>query len=268
MVSVKEVMITPAIAAGLLEHNTCNRPMRKALVAALARDMLAGNWREGVGTIVTGADGSLLDGQHRLAAIEASKTSQRMIVVSGLAPESMTVIDTGAKRGVGDTLAIGAGGDWENVSTKMAAAVARIGVLMDSGQYVANGKPTASEIVAWASARPSIKVAVRRAAATAKSYEVPPAVVGYAMWRTAEIDTFASAEFFDDWAQMRSRYDGDPIGALMRRLRSANANNEKVPRPAYLAAIFRAWNARRAGQTMERMQFVSRGGIIEIPEPK
>jgi hypothetical protein len=101
--------ITPDIAADWLErYNTANRNMQKERVSGHFRDMVADNWWFVGDTIRFGRkpDGEdvLLDGQHRLAAIVKSETTQPYIVVRGLPIDASEAIDTGKVRSVPDTL--------------------------------------------------------------------------------------------------------------------------------------------------------------------
>ena len=63
-------LITPEIAADLLETNSENRKLSNVTVFAYAQDILNGNWDESVGVAISiDEDGILRDGQHRLSAI-------------------------------------------------------------------------------------------------------------------------------------------------------------------------------------------------------
>lgn len=262
------MLITPGIAADWLLRNTGNRPLRKRYAAALARDMSEGRWRFAAGTIsFRRGDGALMDGQHRLEAVVLSGTDQFFLVVPNLDPEDMDVMDTGVKRTVGDALALGEG--WEGVPARVAAAVARVGFQIDAGDFGMESAPTNPEMIEWARAHPQIKTHVIEVNRHAKKFMAPTAVVGYAMYRLAEIDTFKAAEFFDDWKELRTDGRGDPLAALIQRLRSAQVNKEKLSRPAVLNGIYRTWNARRGGENLERLLLATRAGQrIERIEPK
>jgi hypothetical protein len=266
---VESVLIDPDMATAWLERNTRNRPLRKSYAQDLSRDMANGRWNFAGETIKFDWDGVLMDGQHRLEAIRISGTTQEFVVVPNLEPKAMRVIDTGAKRSAADALAMGSPGAWENIPLHTVSAASRIGVLMDRGRFIYRDlKPTQSEIVAWAEEHPDIKQHARRAHLNGKSFDAPPAVVGYAMWRLAQIDTFEAGAFFDRWIELQLNGSGDPLAALIRRLRSAKDNRENLPRPVMLGGIFRAWNACREGKTLERMLLSTREGRIDIPEPK
>jgi len=99
-VSIEE--ITPEKAKAMLAANTGNRKLRENHVAALARDIAAGNWQLNGDAIRFNCDGTLIDGQHRLAAVVKSSTPIQSLVVEGIDIGAKATIDTGAKRSAGD----------------------------------------------------------------------------------------------------------------------------------------------------------------------
>lgn len=104
--SVDVELITPEKAANYLQRNTNNRPLRKSLVALLAREMQLGRWKLTHQGIAFNCNGTLLDGQHRLAAVVESGTAVRMLVTHGVATEDQLVMDDHAKRSLGDAASI------------------------------------------------------------------------------------------------------------------------------------------------------------------
>lgn len=98
--------ITPAMAEKWLENNPKNRSLRERRVNNLVRVIKKGQWQFNGDAIRIANDGSLIDGQHRLAAIMESKTPCESLVIRGLSPDVMTTIDLGASRSMGDHLKI------------------------------------------------------------------------------------------------------------------------------------------------------------------
>jgi hypothetical protein len=95
--------ITPELAARMLECNTHNRTVTDSHVRNLSADMAAGRWVVTHQGIAYDANGTLVDGQHRLWACIESKTTIRMMVSYNVDPDSLKVIDTGKGRTVGQT---------------------------------------------------------------------------------------------------------------------------------------------------------------------
>jgi hypothetical protein len=100
------VLITPDIAGQLLSQNNRNRRLVPGYVTEIAQKMLDGRFHEIGDTIKRGYDGSLLDGQHRLAAIIKSGISCWFWVIEGLDPATQDYMDTGHKRSIRDVFHI------------------------------------------------------------------------------------------------------------------------------------------------------------------
>jgi len=71
--------------------------------------MRSGNWRETGDPIRFLEDGTLADGQHRLAACVKANIPIRVTVVSGLSRDDMLAVDRGRVRSIGDGLTIAHG---------------------------------------------------------------------------------------------------------------------------------------------------------------
>lgn len=99
--------ITPKMATLILDnHNEHNRPKSDSYVRRLANDMKNGRWmltHQGLGF---NCDGSLIDGQNRLAAVVLCGKPQKFLVVRGVSKAASAVIDGGRKRNVRDALRI------------------------------------------------------------------------------------------------------------------------------------------------------------------
>jgi hypothetical protein len=101
------ITVTPELAAEWLKtKNTGNRPVTRSHVRFLASQMERGEWNFTGEAIQFSESGRLIDGQHRLHAIVDSKTSQSLLVVSGVPDSSQSVIDTGKTRSAGDVLSM------------------------------------------------------------------------------------------------------------------------------------------------------------------
>lgn len=101
-----EQLVTPELAQEWVEkRNVHNRPIVKAHVDALAREMAAWN---GNGAhpepLIFDRDGYLLDGQHRLAAVVKLQHPIPFVVCSGVNPELFAHINIGRQRSPSDRL--------------------------------------------------------------------------------------------------------------------------------------------------------------------
>jgi hypothetical protein len=102
--------ITPARAQKMLDQTErlglINRSVRQARVELLAHAIRAGQWQVTHQGIALGANGAVLDGQHRLRAIILADQEVDMIVARDVADETFAVVDTGTARTTGDSLKI------------------------------------------------------------------------------------------------------------------------------------------------------------------
>lgn len=105
-VSASVMLVTPTQARRWLDQNIeNNRSVRLRHVAWLAEAMRRGEWRLNGETVVIADTGKLLDGQHRLLAIETSDEPQWMVVVTGVdEKEAFLTIDRGIDRQMKDQL--------------------------------------------------------------------------------------------------------------------------------------------------------------------
>ncbi len=92
--------VTPGQAAQWLDRdiNHHNRNLRPSWVAYLAQQMIDGKWQTTHQGIAFAADGRLLDGQHRLAAVVRAKIGVPMQVSRDCDPDTFSVLDCGIKR--------------------------------------------------------------------------------------------------------------------------------------------------------------------------
>jgi hypothetical protein len=106
---ITRVNVTPSLAQSWLETlNTKNRSISRAKVNVYAAEIAAGTWRNThQNCIAFYEDGTLADGQHRLAAIVKTDTPVEMFVADGLSRVDGAAIDQGRARKMTDALIIG-----------------------------------------------------------------------------------------------------------------------------------------------------------------
>ncbi len=258
------MQVTPEVAARWLERNTRNRNQRSRTVSRYARDMAAGRWHVDGSPIKFAPDGTLLDGQHRLAAVIESGATITTAVAFGIAPAAQDVMDTGPARRPGDQMAI----HGEKNATVLAAA-ARFGLMIERDDLAGNAEYSHEEISAYVEANPDLRHAVDFTVSLARKTDCPPSVVAYSFMTLSRIDAFAAANFWVAAADKVGLKSGDPVIALTNRFAEARRNRERLRRESYLSAIYRAWNNRRAGKQMSIVKISSpSGGLVPIPEPK
>lgn len=255
--------VSPSVAKRWLSRNVRNRPIRKVIVDAYARDMAAGAWQVTGEAIKFDTNGALSDGQHRLTAVVQSGTTVDMLVVRGLAPEAQAVMDSGAKRSASDALAFGG-----MKNSSIIAAAGRLALREPAAGFSVEriGSPTNTEIATFVEENPRIKRAAEMASHFYPAFDAPPSVLALCWMRFEEVGgAFAAHEFFEAVANMTTDGPGDPRLALIRRLANARRSRERLEAAAYLSLIFRTWNAWRKGASVGKLQVESRGSAVKVP---
>jgi hypothetical protein len=174
-------------------------------------------------------DGELIDGQHRLAAVQQSGLTLEFTVVRGLPREAQDVVDIGAGR-------------TRLTHAEIRHAVATLGLPLER--------------------------ACDRISSLRNGVACPPSVLtaGYFLCeRVSDNDT--ADEFFSrlhDGAMLAS---GSPVLALRNRFSEIRQSRTYMTPQMYLSMVLRAWNAWREGRTMSMIPAVKSGAIIRVPDP-
>jgi hypothetical protein len=109
----QRIVVTPEKALEWLENDKDvhhNRPLKQHKVNQYAKDMKEGRWLENHQGIAFGADGEILDGQHRLWAVAEAKIPIPFLVTFNMSQEAQRTVDDHIKRSVVDVLTVETGG--------------------------------------------------------------------------------------------------------------------------------------------------------------
>lgn len=100
------VIVTPQDATRILARNEGNRKLRNAVVGKYTAIIAAGNWQLSPQPIIIADTGRVLDGQHRLVAVERSGVALPFTIISNVPGSVFSVLDRGAVRSTFDALNI------------------------------------------------------------------------------------------------------------------------------------------------------------------
>lgn len=263
---VEVVNVTPALAERWLQSNLHNRPVRQMLIDKYARDMANGAWAMTGEPIKFDTSDRLIDGQHRLFAVVQSQAVVQMLVLRNVAPEAQLVMDTGSSRTASDALAFSG-----HHYTALTAAAARLAINYDAGN-MSDARGSAlravshSEVVAYVEENPLL---VEMSHQTSKSWRripCPGSVIVFTAYKCWSINPDATLAFFDDLADFRADGPGDPRYALLRRFQTAIETRERMSQTQRADAIFRAWNAHRAGRRLTKIAPHKNSGNFTDPQ--
>lgn len=114
--------VTPGAARLILQtKNTNNRTLNKATVSSFARAISEGRWGLTHQGIAFYEDGTLADGQHRLAAIAQADIPVETLVTYDVSRDTTLMVDTGRSRNTADVIKISGQADW--LTKKMLSVV-------------------------------------------------------------------------------------------------------------------------------------------------
>ena len=265
------VTLTPQLAHELLSANNNNRKLRTREVERYARDILAGNWKFTGEAIKVDWNGNLIDGQHRSNAVIMANKPIQVLLITGLNPETQSVIDVAVKRTAIDALRwAGFSGDLTILSK-----IARVDTLWRSGfrftSSTTHGSYPAlshSEIVDWVSNNPEAFVSARFGQSHYASIGFTPSIMAFAHMLMREVDEIACDVFWQELIEMRTSGLGDPRLTMTRIIQARRAEGVKLSDGVQLYYMMRAWNAWRGGLSLTKMPVVSNSKPIEIPQPE
>jgi len=204
--------ITPDIARKYLEGNTRNRKVVEGHVAALARDMKAGNFQLNWKAICFSPSGRLLNGQHRLHAVILADTAIETLVLRGIDEDAYDTYDVNAKRGVNVSDLVD-GRTIDQAQVKAAAVLLWHELNPDMPH---GSKPTPSEIRELIIANPGL--VEHRLWASANRKLGPPAVLNYLAFRFERDHPRIAREFIHKLAHPEELPRGHPVLTLRSRL--------------------------------------------------
>lgn len=255
--------IDPEKAAEFLARNRKNRALRWRHVRSLASDMSTGNWKLNGETIKFAADGTLLDGQHRLAAVVESGVAVEMLVVTGLSGLDQETMDTGAKRTLSDVLALRG----EENSSHLAAAIV-MRWRRQHGQIFNNISPTNAQAVAMLETHPELRYSISAVRPAVRALRIPWGLCAALHYDMTLINPEDAADFWTKLATGLGVHEKHPVYILRRRLEeNAAMTGRKLDRIMIHAYLIKTWNAYREGRDVSIIRWIRGGASPEaFPE--
>lgn len=257
------IKVTPAIAEKMLGKNVRNRHLSARVVERYRRAMVRGEWLVTGEAIKFAANGDLLDGQHRLAAIIESGRTVPVMVVKGLPSVTQDVMDTGRARGVADQLGIAG---YPNPASL--AAAARLVITYERGELASDRPVSTPETLDMVRGNTLLAHAASRGAPIRKGCDLRPSVAAMTLYELMKVNDVKAQEFFERLTDGANLPTGSPILALRARLRALRDERTYLPNEALASLVFRTWNAWRSGRKLSSLPLYRNGELIPCPEPK
>lgn len=254
--------ITPEKAAEMLAANLHNRPLRPRHVRTMAMDMAAGNWRLNGEAVKFAKDGTLLDGQHRLAAIVESGATVEIMIVTGLETADQETMDAGRKRTLADVLSLRG----EENANALASAIT-IHWRRKIGQITSNASPTTQQALRILDEQPGLRLSVTAVNKAARTLRIPQGMSAALHYEMATLNSEDAEDFWSRLTTGLGLHEKHPIYVLRRKLEENAATiGRKLDRVTIHAYVIKAWNAYREGREMAIIRW-TRGGATPEPFP-
>ena len=259
-----KVMVTPEMAAEILKGNTKNRSLQSAVVRDYADDMASGRWRHTSQGIAIADDGTLINGQHRLAAVIKCGLTVPFTVAYGCDPDDRMVADRNRRRSLGDMFHM----EGERNTTVLAATIGWIASWEDGAPHLhgRGRRPSTLHGLEILERHPDLRRSVSvvesaRAQGQIRFATSAAACVHYIVSR----EDPGMADLFTESAALCSGVvPGDPEWALHKWLAFAAQKDRRSLSPERQHhGWLLAWNARADGRKLKRI--VPRGQKMPWP---
>jgi hypothetical protein len=194
----------------------------------------------------------LIDGQHTLAAIITSKTTQRLAVARGCCPEAMHAIDSGRQRTLRDVFDI----NRKDHSGWLAAATAWL-FRHNRGVFTSRKAPGHAESIEVLKAHPGLQDACKRIAEVYRKGILSPGISAFLLYVYGQGNAKIADRFFEilytgNYAGRTVRAD-DPAVVLRDVLVTNFSKATKLRETSKLGLTAKALNAAFRGQPIGRL---------------
>jgi hypothetical protein len=259
-------LITPDVAEELLKLNDNNRNPRPDRINKYARAIDLGDWGLTGQPIIIDWNGKLMDGQHRLMAVVQTGTSVSILVVRGVDPKLMPLIDKGAARTAGDAFT------WAGIQhgNVVAAAMRQLLALVEGkstrDSHTLNSITDQEMIDAFAMHEGFITWAAPMAINVGKSVKLSASKYLTAMlWLSINgCDSEAIQEFTEQVITGANLGEGSPILALRNWAMQAKVTKRKLRRDEILIAVVKTWNDLAEGRARKLMKIHSEEALPAV----
>lgn len=261
-VTVSLEKITPEVAMQFLSQNPNNRHIVQNHVIVLSREMAMGDWHVTGQGITISDKGKLLDGQHRLLAVEDSGETIWMVVTRGIKKEAMNVIDTVARsRSAGDIFSMRG---YKN-AIALAAGINVLNKFSLNGRFNslnhADSRLTQSQYDKHLEIFPQLKEWAHYQATLTEHVLYPSIIIGCGVvFGLAETEDGQARQFFWKLDSGEMLHKDEPIYQLRKHLLRFNANRKsfRVRPETVIFLLIKTWNAHVSGADFARLKISGR----------
>jgi hypothetical protein len=260
-------LITKELATNILNMNTRNRKVKKNNLVKLVHELETGLFKFNGESIIISKDGKLLDGQHRLLAVEQTGIPIKSIIVYDVEDNTFSTIDTGICRTTSDVLSVN---NIENYALK--AKLAKMFILgLQNKNFNGRAKSykvTNEEVLRFAKDNDEElnDICSKAMRYYTKKRLLPTSDIGY-FWHIFSSENRKIAEmFFEELFGGLFSSDKNPCYHLRNKLEDAKfSNTRKMDKPTRDKFIFKAWDKYLNNQEISFLR-ISEGEMIRTPK--
>lgn len=248
-------MMNPEWAKQLLVKNSSNRPVRNNVVKKYEAAMLAGEWKRTHQGIAIAPDGTVLDGQHRLFAVQRSGCTVPMNVSYDCDPDIFTLLDCGVGRSAKDALKVMGVSNADVISTGTKIFI--LNSRYPSRTWTALAFPTHQEIKdTYVFRKQTMDEAATRVASAHKEFNFlnKGALLALVLMLEDKDESLENVyKFVDKLSTGEDVSQGTTIYAFRKALyeRHLMGNRTTVLQQKHLACLIKCWNYTQLGTPLK-----------------
>jgi len=239
-------------AQSYLDKNIHNRHLNSRTVTHYANQMVSGEWKINGDSIKFASDGTLLDGQHRLAAVVKADKTINFPVFRGVELDAVKTIDTGKSRSLADHLKMHGFKSVCRVDMRTVAAAIRVILDFEKGIYTQRKrKITPTAAIDFLTDHSGLLDSCAFTVDLRGAIFLPPSLLAATHYLCSKTGADKTDAFFTQLASGANLSLNSPILTLKNRLTQVNLPGRKViDKKLLLSYVFQSFKAFKAGEDL------------------
>lgn len=272
-ITIETLSITPQLAKEMLNANEVNRKVSRDRVERYKRAMCKGAWAFIGDPIRQSTEGRILDGQHRLTAIEESGVTVTLVVIRGIPEDHQKYMDAGRARKAADSVHMM---DIKNATIVAAAARLLMSITNepdDSGEWdrvVCVGRYAAKvqgysnyEVADYVEAHRSLALSAEIGVQASRGVSAQPTALTLVHYLARRLDPYKADAFMTYLTNGIGLEYGSPVFAVRETINRRNRadNTARSDGAVNLALLVLGWNHWRRDTRVTKIQLPA-GGVV------
>lgn len=262
---IQRVLLTPELAAKLLEQNKLNRPLSAQHVTRIENQIQTGKWKFNGDTIKVSESGDVVDGQHRLYAVFNCGIAVETIIVYGVDKDAFSTVDTLRKpRSGADVLHCAGATKYLGPTAAALRWLLRFQRKCIPDMGLPQNKIENSDIEAAYKAHPGIAKAVERVMPA--RHVADAGVMAFMYYLVSHRDYDLAERFINTLINPISAATDDPFFLLRHYFIKRREREQRRDNVESIALMIKAMNYAKRNKTIAKLKWVGQGsGAEEFP---